>query len=65
VNKDKFDCFTPRTKIKIIDEKKIKKFKPDYLFVLPWHFSNFFLNNKKKLFNNTKLIFPLPKFTIK
>ena len=38
VNKDKFNKFTPGTKIEIISEKKAKLLKPDYFFVLPWHF---------------------------
>ena len=41
VNKYKFNKYTPGSKIKIISENKIKKFKPDYLFVLLWHFKNF------------------------
>ena len=62
VNKDKYNCFTPKTNIKIISESNSFKSKPDYFFVLPWHFKNFFL--KSKLFKNYKLIFPLPKLRI-
>ena len=38
VNKDKFGCYTPGTHIPIISEEKAKAMKPDYFFVLPWHF---------------------------
>ena len=34
----------------------------DYYIILPWHFKDFFLKNKK--FKNKKLVFPLPKFEI-
>jgi hypothetical protein len=64
VNKDKYDHYSPGSLIKIYKEKLIKKDKPDYLIVLPWHFKNFFKKNKKKLFGNVKLVFPLPKFNV-
>ena len=40
VNKFKFNKYTPGSKIKIVSEKQLKKFKPDYLLVLPWHFKD-------------------------
>ena len=58
VNKDKFGCFTPGTKIPIISEDELLEKNPDYLLILTWHFKDFFLNNIK--FRNKKLIFPLP-----
>ena len=58
VNSDKFNHFTPGTFLPIISEDKALKKKPDYLIVLPWHFKEFFLQQKK--FKNSKLIFPLP-----
>jgi hypothetical protein len=65
VNKDKYGCYTPGTKIKIISEKKAKQLKPDFFFVLPWHFKNFILNKEKKTISSgTKFIFPLPKFQV-
>jgi hypothetical protein len=65
VNKDKEGCYTPGTKIKIISEKKAKQLKPDYFFVLPWHFRNFILNKEKKsIRSGIKFIFPLPKFQV-
>ena len=58
VNSDKFNHFTPGTFLPIISEDMALKKNPDYLIVLPWHFKEFFLQQKK--FKNTKLIFPLP-----
>jgi len=65
VNKDKDNCYTPGSKIKIITENLAKKIKPDYYLVLPWHFKKFIIKKEKKLINNgTKFIFPLPKLKI-
>lgn len=65
VNPDKNGVYTPGSKIKIISEKKAKLLKPDYYFVLPWHFRNFIINKESKLIKKgTKFIFPLPKFQI-
>lgn len=58
VNRDKFNCYTPGTNIKIIDENELIKLKPNYLIVLPWHFKNNFLKQKK--LKGINLIFPLP-----
>lgn len=62
VNKEKFGFFSPGTYIPIIPEKIAINNKPDYLIVLPWHFKDFFIKQKK--FKNTKLVFPLPDFKI-
>ena len=65
VNKDKNNCYTPGSKIKIISEKLAKKIRPDYYFVLPWHFKKFIIQKEKKLINKgTKFIFPLPRLRI-
>lgn len=65
VNAFKFNRYTPGTKIKIISEKIIKKKKPDYLLVLPWHFRDFIIKKEKKFLNDGgKLIFPLPQIEI-
>lgn len=62
VNKDKYFKFTPGTNIPIIPEDKALSLNADYYIILPWHFKDFFLKNKK--FKNKKLVFPLPKFEI-
>jgi hypothetical protein len=65
VNEEKFGSFTPGTKIPIISEKEAKSKKPDYFFVLPWHFKYNILEREKEfLENGGKFIFPLPYIEI-
>ncbi len=65
VNPYKYNSYTPGTNIKIISESKLKKLKPDYLLVLPWHFKDFILNKEKDYLNKgVKFIFPLPDIEI-
>ena len=65
INKEKFNTYTPGSKIKIIDENKIKKLKPRYLILLIWHFKKT-IREKLKKFNlkKTKLIWLFPKIKI-
>lgn len=62
VNPEKFDCYTPGTWIPIISEQELLAKKPDYLIVLPWHFRQFFISNKK--LSGMNLVFPLPNLEI-
>lgn len=62
VNPEKFGCYTPGTWIPIIPEQELLAKKPDYMIVLPWHFKQFFVTNKK--FSNMSLVFPLPKLEV-
>jgi SAM-dependent methyltransferase len=65
VNKDKFGCFTPGTNIPIISEAEAHAMKPDYLFVLPWHFrDNLIQRESAFLQRGGKMIFPLPEIEI-
>jgi hypothetical protein len=65
VNKDKFGSFTPGTHIPIISEIEAKAMKPDYFFVLPWHFKDNILQREREyLAQGGKLIFPLPEIEI-
>ena len=65
VNKFKFNKYTPGSKIKIVSEKQLKKLKPDYLLVLPWHFKDHILKREHQyLKNGGKFIFPLPDIEI-
>ena len=64
-NSQKFNSFTPGTKIKIISEKLSRKIKPDYYLVLPWHFKKEILKREDKIRRQgTKFIFPLPKLRV-
>ena len=62
VNPEKFDCYTPGTWIPIISEANLLAKQPDYMIVLPWHFREFFIANKK--FTGMKLVFPLPNLEV-
>jgi len=65
VNNFKYNRYTPGSKIKIVSEKYIKKQKPDYLLVLPWHFKEHILKKEKNLLDKgVKFIFPLPEIEI-
>src|ERR1700733_2823944 len=46
-NVDKYGARTPATLIPIISEEESRAAKPDYYFVLPWHFRNSFLTREK------------------
>jgi len=62
VNPEKFGCYTPGTWIPIISENDLLAKMPDYLIVLPWHFRDFFVSNKK--FSGMSLVFPLPALEV-
>tara|TARA_B110000037_G_scaffold223184_1_gene303450 strand:+ start:5277 stop:6509 length:1233 start_codon:yes stop_codon:yes gene_type:complete len=64
-NKEKFNSYTPGSKIKIISEIKSRKMKPDFYVVFPWHFKKEILIRENKIRKNgTKFIFPLPSIKI-
>lgn len=67
VNEQKFGSYTPGTLIPIVSEKEAMAMKPDYFFVLPWHFRNNILNresSKEYRAAGGKFIFPLPYIEI-
>ena len=65
-NPEKIGKLTPGSNIKIIDEKTSRKMNPDYYFVMPWHFKEEILIIEKIfLQKGGKIIFPLPKISIK
>ena len=65
VNSFKYNRFTPGSKIKIVSEKYLRKKKPDYLLVLPWHFKDHIIKKEKQFLDSGgKLIFPLPEIEI-
>ena len=65
-NKNKYNLYTPGTKIKIISEVLSRFYSPDYYLVLPWHFKKeILLREKLTRKKGTKFIFPLPKLEIR
>lgn len=62
VSPDKFGKYCAGSNIPIINEVEGFKMKPDYLLVLPWHFTNFFLDKKLTyLQSGGKLMVPMPE----
>lgn len=56
---------TPGTRIPIYPKENIEKVKPDFAFVLPWHFKKSITSNEEAyLKSGGKLVFPLPNLTI-
>jgi hypothetical protein len=61
----KFGLKTVGTEIPIFPESEMRKAKPDYLLVLPWHFINEFVYREEDYLNEGgKFIVPCPKFEI-
>ena len=72
LNEDILDCileingsykigkYMPGTNIPIINEKYLKKYKPDYLLLLSWHISKQLIRIFKKKGFRGKFIIPLP-----
>ena len=64
-NIQKIGNYTPGSNIKIITKKRMRKMRPEYLFVLIWSFRSEVIKQEKKfLLSGGKLIFPLPIFHI-
>jgi len=62
---EKWGKVTVGTNISIISEQTMRDMKPDYLFILPWHFTNIFIEREKELRSNgTKFIVPLPSVVV-
>ena len=65
INKNKFNCYTPGSKIKIVNEKKIIQDKPKYLIFLIWHFKKTIVQKIKKLkLKKTRFIWLFPNYKI-
>lgn len=61
----KFGHKTIGTNIPILSENDVRKMKPDYMLVLPWHFISEFTEREKEYLNGGgKFIVPCPKFEI-
>lgn len=65
VNAEKFGCYTPGSLIPIVSEAEAHAMKPDYLFVLPWHFKDGIVRREREyLSGGGKMIFPFPEIEI-
>lgn len=61
----KFGLKTVGTNIPIYSEDEMRKEKPDFLLVLPWHFINEFIERESDYLNSGgKFIVPCPKFEV-
>jgi hypothetical protein len=61
----KYGLKTVGTNIPIYSEEEMRKIKPDYLLILPWHFIKEFKDRENEyLKNGGKFIVPCPKFEI-
>lgn len=61
VNEDKFGAFTPGTRIPIVSEEEVRRRRPDYVLVLPWHFRTGIIRREAVyLAGGGNLVFPLP-----
>jgi hypothetical protein len=61
----KFGLRTIGTDIPIYSEDEMRRAKPDFLLVLPWHFINEFIDREKEyLDGGGKFIVPCPKFQV-
>lgn len=61
----KFGLLTAGSWIPIISEEEMRKRKPDYLFVLPWHFMTEFIDRERAfLAGGGKFIVPLPELQV-
>ncbi|MFC2002725.1 class I SAM-dependent methyltransferase [Chloroflexota bacterium] len=64
-NPDKYGKKTVGSNITIKSEDEMRRAKPDYLLVLPWHFISEFKNREKEYLDaGGKFIIPCPKFEI-
>ncbi len=64
-NSSKSGLFAPGTGIKVISEEDSRNLKPDYYFVLAWHFIDEFIEREIEfLSRGGKFILPMPEFKI-
>lgn len=63
-NPEKVGLVTAGTNIPIISEANMREDRPDFLFILPWHFRlNFIERESEYLRSGGKMIFPLPELS--
>ncbi len=56
----KIDHFLPGTDIPILNEKKLYKDQPSYVFIFSWHIADEIMKNLKLRGYKGKFIVPLP-----
>jgi len=62
---NKYGLKTVGTNIPIYSEAEMRRVKPDYLLVLPWHFINEFVDREREYLNaGGKFIVPCPEFRV-
>ncbi len=59
-NSKKIGNYMPGTKIPVIEENEIRKYNPDYLYLLSWHIKDSLMKIFKKNGYKGKFIVPLP-----
>lgn len=65
LNPYKHNMFSPGTHIKIVSESNIKKFKPDYILILPWNLKDEISNQLKYTREwGCKFVVAIPKLDI-
>jgi hypothetical protein len=65
VNSDKYESVTPGSRIRIHSETEMRRNKPDYAIVLPWHFRSSIIDKEQDYIKSGgKLIFPMPRIEI-
>ncbi len=56
---------SPEAPIPIVKEEEIKKWKPDYVIILPWNIKNEIMNQLKYIKEwNGKFIIPIPRLEV-
>ncbi|MBI5162645.1 MAG: class I SAM-dependent methyltransferase, partial [Magnetospirillum sp.] len=64
-NEKKYGLVTPGSRIPIVSEAESRAAKPDYFFVLPWHFRDeVIVRERAFLEGGGKLVFPLPRLEV-
>lgn len=64
-NPNKYGKFTSGTLIPVISEEESRAQKPDYYFILAWHFLPEFMSRESEyLMNGGKFIVPMPEFKV-
>ncbi len=64
-NPDKYGLYTPGTNARICSEEEMRKARPDFLVIFPWHFlEEFVVRERTLLMDGTRFVVPLPKFDV-